>query len=77
MAISFSSIICKQAFFRLKIDYSCGFNYDCVSKCNSDYDYFTIMSMIMIMTMVDIRKIMYCISMFATKPITKFLKKQV
>ena len=40
MAINFSSIVCKQAFFRLKIDYSCDFNYDCVSKCNSDYDYF-------------------------------------
>ena len=30
----------------------------------------------MIMTMVDIKKFMYCISMFATKTITKFLKNK-
>ena len=30
----------------------------------------------MIMTMVDIKKLMYCISMFATKTMTKILKNK-
>ena len=39
IAISFSSVVCKQAFFRLRIRYNCGFDYNYIYKCNSDYGY--------------------------------------
>ena len=39
ITISFSSVVCKQAFFCLRIGYNCGFDYNYFYKYNSDYDY--------------------------------------
>ena len=55
-----------------------GFSYNYIYECNDDYgypydcvyDYDILSNKTMIMTMVDIKKIMYSISMFATKTIS-------
>ena len=41
ITISFSNVVCKQAFFSLKNGYNCGSDYNYFYKCNSDcgYDY--------------------------------------